>query len=169
MHGARSISFAQAIRYDPSFAAPHAWKSRAYVVLGQFGLISEGDSRQSALSEAREALRLDDESADAHRAMADLTFFYDWDWAGAEREYLRALELNPSLARARLTYAELLAAIGRFQDALAQSELARSLDAKSPEVITSRAVVQLYAHMFDDAARVARPGPRRNSPGPLAP
>ena len=143
--------FAQAIRYDPSFAAPHAWKSRAYVVLGQFGLISEGDSRQSALSEAREALRLDDESADAHRAMADLTFFYDWDWAGAEREYLRALELNPSLARARLTYAELLAAIGRFQDALAQSELARSLDAKSPEVITSRAVVQLYAHMFDDA------------------
>jgi len=143
--------FAQAIRYDPSFAAPHAWKSRAYVVLGQFGLISEGDSRQSALSEAREALRLDDESADAHRAMADLTFFYDWDWAGAEREYLRALDLNPSLARARLTYAELLAATGRFQDALTQSELARSLDSKSPEVITSRAVVQLYAHMFDEA------------------
>ena len=143
--------FAQAIRYDPSFAAPHAWKSRAYVVLGQFGLISEGDSRQSALSEAREALRLDDDSADAHRAMADLTFFYDWDWAGAEREYLRALDLNPSLARARLTYAELLAATGRFQDALTQSELARILDSKSPEVITSRAVVQLYARMFDEA------------------
>ena len=144
-------SFAQAIRFDPAFAPAHAWKSRAYVVLGQFGVISEADSRQSALSEAREALRLDDESADAHRAMADLTFFYDWDWAGAEREYLKALELNPSLSRARLTYAELLAATRRFADALTQSELARSLDTKSTDVISSQAIVQLYARRFDEA------------------
>ncbi len=143
--------FAQAIRYDASFAAAHAWKSRAYVVLGQFGLISEGESRQSALTEAREALRLDAESADAHRAMADLMFFYDWDWAGAEREYLKALELNPSLSRARLTYAELLAVVHRFPDALTQSELARSLDSQSPEVISSQAIVQLYADRFDEA------------------
>jgi TolB-like protein/tetratricopeptide (TPR) repeat protein len=143
--------FAQAIRYDASFAAAHAWKSRAYVVLGQFGIISEGESRQSALTEAREALRLDADSADAHRAMADLMFFYDWDWAGAESEYLKALELNPSLSRARLTYAELLAVVHRFPDALTQSELARSLDSQSPEVISSQAIVQLYADRFDEA------------------
>ena len=106
------------------------------------------------LRRARTALELDADLAEAHRALADLSFYYDWDWAAAEREYVKTLELNPSFSPARTLYAELLAMLRRFPESLKQSEVARSLDPQSTQVIVSNTVVLLYARKFSDAERV---------------
>jgi eukaryotic-like serine/threonine-protein kinase len=144
-------AFQRALTFDPKHAGAHAGLSRAYVVLGQFGMISEADSRQSALAAARAAVDLNDDMAEGHRALADLNFFFDWDWAAAEREYQKTLALNPSFSRARMTYAELLATLRRFPEAFREVEIARSLDPQSSEVTTSSAVVLLYARKLDEA------------------
>jgi TolB-like protein/Tfp pilus assembly protein PilF len=144
-------AFQRALNFDSKHAGAYAGASRAYVVLGQFGMISEADARQSALAAARAAVELNDDLAEAHRALADLSFFFDWDWAAAEREYRKTLDLNPSFSRARLTYAELLAVLGRFPEAFKQTDVARSLDPQSSEVSTSNAVVLLYARKYDEA------------------
>ena len=147
-------AFERAVSFDPRHAGAHAGASRAYVVLGQFGAISVASARQSALATARTALELDADLAEAHRALADLSFYYDWDWAAAEREYVKTLELNPSFSPARTLYSELLAMLRRFPESLKQSEVARSLDPQSTQVIVSNTVVLLYARKFSDAERV---------------
>ena len=147
-------AFERAVSFDPRHAGAHAGASRAYVVLGQFGAISVASARQSALAGARTALELDADLAEAHRALADLSFYYDWDWAAAEREYVKTLELNPSFSPARTLYSELLAMLRRFPESLKQSEVARSLDPQSTQVIVSNTVVLLYARKFSDAERV---------------
>jgi len=138
-------AFQRALRFDTKHAGAHAGISRSYIVLGQFGVISEPESRQSALAAARAAVETGEDLADAHRALADLSFFFDWDWVTAEREYQKTLALNPSFSRARMTYAELLAVLRRFPEASKQAEIARSLDPQSAEVSTSSAAILLYA------------------------
>jgi serine/threonine-protein kinase len=144
-------AFERALGFDPRHAGAHAGLSRAYVVLGQFGAISQGEARQLARAAAEKALELNSELADAHRAMAEVKMFYDWDWRGAEREYLITLDLNPSFARARMTYAELLTMQKRFADAFKQADTARELDPETAEIRLSTVVLMLYARRYDDA------------------
>jgi len=144
-------AFHRALSFDAKHAGASAGLSRAYLVLGQFGMISEAEARQSALAAARAAVELGDDSAEAHRALGDLSFFFDWDWGTAEREYQKTLALNPSFSRARMTYAELLAVLRRFPEAFEQAEIARSLDPHSAEVNTSSTVILLYAQKFAQA------------------
>ena len=89
-------AFHRALSFDAKHAGASAGLSRAYVVLGQFGMISEAEARQSALAAARAAVELGDDSAEAHRALGDLSFFFDWDWGTAEREYQRLLPSIPA-------------------------------------------------------------------------
>jgi serine/threonine-protein kinase len=149
-------AFQRALSFDARHAGAHAGVSRASMVLGQFGATSQAEARQSALSAARAALELDDDLAEAHRAMGDVKFFFDWDWAGAEREYQRAFEINPSFSLARKTYSELLSMRRRFPEALKQAEIAQSLDPQSSEVKLTSAVILLYARRLDEAEAVVR-------------
>ena len=148
--------FQRALTFDPKHPGAYAGASRAYVVLGQFGTISEADARQSGLAAARTALELSDDLAEGHLAMADLQFFYDWNWAGAEREYLKTLELNPSLSRARRAYAELLAVVHRFPEAYTQAQIARKLDPQSSEASLTNAMVFLYGRRLADARAIVQ-------------
>ena len=100
-------------------------------------------------------------------ASADLSFFYDWDWATAEAEYLRALELNPSLTRARMNLAELFAAKRDFNSAFVQADQARQLDTTS-EAATLYAVLLLYADRLDDADKLLDETLARESNSPAA-
>jgi TolB-like protein/tetratricopeptide (TPR) repeat protein len=138
-------AFQRALSFDAQHGGAYAGLSRAYVTLGQFGVISEAEARQSALAAARAAAGQGDEFAEAHRALADLSFFFDWDWVTAEREYVKTLALNPSFSRARMTYAELLAVLRRFPEAFKQAEIAQTLDPQSAEVNSSSAMILLYA------------------------
>jgi TolB-like protein/Tfp pilus assembly protein PilF len=148
--------FERAVSLDPQHAAAYAGASRAYVVLGQFGAISQGEARQSAMTAARTALEIDPELADAYVAMADLKFYFDWDWDGAERQYHKGLELNPSLPVARRTYAEVLAMRRRFPEALTQARLAVELDPASGAASLTNAIVLMYARRYQEAEAIVQ-------------
>ncbi len=89
-----------------------------------------------AKAAAERAIGFDDSLAEAHTALAYVKFLCDWDWAGAEAEFKRALELNPNYATAHQWYGEFLASMGRSDEALSERKKAKALDPLSP-IITS--------------------------------
>jgi TolB-like protein/tRNA A-37 threonylcarbamoyl transferase component Bud32 len=149
-------AFKRALVIDPDHAPAHAGAARAYVRLGMFGAITQSDARVSALSEARRALELNAALADAHASQADLMFFYDWDWPGAERAYQRSLELNPSFTYARTYYGQYLAARKRFDNALEQTGIAQQLDPQSSDAMRMHALMLYYKREYKSAEAVAR-------------
>jgi TolB-like protein/DNA-binding winged helix-turn-helix (wHTH) protein len=117
-------SFERAVQEDPNYP-------KAY--LGFFeAMDSEGENHLELLAKTRDgihkALALDDTLADAHIYMGRFLGQYEWNWAGAEKEYQRALKLSPNLAKAHEAYSEYLATMGRAAEADKEEELARRLD-----------------------------------------
>ncbi len=124
--------FNQAIALDPDYARAYAGLANTYVLLPEYG----GPSVPEVLSEARaatqRALALDPNSAEAFAASGYLRFRFEWDWAGAEADFLRAIALAPDYATARQWYAELLITLRRFQEAEAAAQAAYELDPLAP-------------------------------------
>jgi tetratricopeptide (TPR) repeat protein len=120
--------FQESIRKDRQYSIAYAGLADTYILLGEYGLVPVKDAYPKARESATTALALDDRVAEAHNALAMISTDYDWDWRGAEREFQRAIELNPSYATARQWYGELLSVVGRFDEALAEMEQARRLD-----------------------------------------
>ena len=120
--------FKDAIRLDPRHARAHAALAAAYNLLGFFGQLPPAQVFQRARVAALAALALDDGLAEAHAVMASVLKVCDWNWADAEREYRRALELNPSYASAHHWYADFLSALGRSTEAQREIQLAQQLD-----------------------------------------
>ena len=104
-----------------------------------------------ARAAALHALQLDDTLPEAHVALALVVQNYDWDWTTSEKEYRRAIELNPNYATAHHWYAEHLAWRGRFPEALHESEIARSLDPLSMIIDTDNAMIFHYSRQYDRA------------------
>jgi TolB-like protein/DNA-binding winged helix-turn-helix (wHTH) protein/Flp pilus assembly protein TadD len=122
--------FNRAIQIDPQWAEPHAQLARSYDWIAGTGGHSEFYPRAKA--EALKAMRMDDSLAEAHVAFAFALFSYDWDWSGAEREFQRALELNPNYSEAHHTYSQLLMAAGKKNEAVAEILRAEELDPLLP-------------------------------------
>jgi tetratricopeptide (TPR) repeat protein len=144
-------AFQRAARLDPRHAAAHAGAARAYVSLGFNGEISQPEARAFALAEANAALTIDESLADAHAAVADLKFYYDWDWTGAEKEYRRAIELNPSFTYAKRQYASYLAAAGRLDSAVTEASEAARLDPLSAEAALANGLTLYYKRNYSEA------------------
>lgn len=119
--------YEQAIQKDPAYAPAHAALSMSYALLNP-GFRPPKQVMPQAREHAVRAIELDDTLADAHLALADVMLRYDWDWAGAEREIRRAIELNPNSADAHAMYGNYFAAAGEFPKAIAESTLAHELD-----------------------------------------
>lgn len=120
--------FEQAIAHDPAYAAAHAGLADAYVFLATIEMEAPGPLMQAARRAAQAALDLRD-VAEGHSAMGAVLGIGDWDWAGAEREFRRALELKPSFAHARGAYAVgCLAPLRRHDEAIEQLRQAIRLD-----------------------------------------
>jgi eukaryotic-like serine/threonine-protein kinase len=163
-------AFERALQLDPQHAAAHAAAARAYVGLGVNGAIPDSQARAQALAEVRRALELDGGLAEAHATLAHIHFRYDWDWSGADREFRRSLDLNPSSIYARTFYAEYLAALGRLDEAVAQSEIAKRLDPQSGAAARRYALVLYYKHDFPGAERAIQEALQiepSNAGGPL--
>lgn len=141
-------SFQRALEFDPRHAGAHAGAARAYLSLGLNEKISNSQARADGLREAREAIALDENLAEAHAALAHILFVYDWDWQGAEREFVRSLELNANSAYALTYYAAYLAARGRFDESLAKAQAARELDPQSGAAARNYAVFAYYKGDF---------------------
>jgi eukaryotic-like serine/threonine-protein kinase len=120
--------FQRSINIDPAYAPPYGRLARGYYYLGFFGLISPVQAFTKLKEAAGRALELDDGQAEAYGYRALARLYYDWDWAGADREFRRALELKPSHAEISHAYAHYLMLVGRTDEGLAACERAVDLD-----------------------------------------
>ena len=148
--------FTEAIRLDPLHAESHAGLAQALCYIGIYGLRPSSETHPEARRAALKALELDESNASAHNVLADVKKAYDWDLAGAETEYRRALQLNPSHLMTRLWYAECLARMKRYDEALAESERALALDPVSPLSLNARAMLFFRARRFDEAIHASQ-------------
>ena len=148
-------SFQRAIAIDPSYSAAHAAAARAYLRLAGTNVLTHNEARLSALAEVRTAFDAGGDVAEAHAALGDIKFLYDWDQRGAEREYRRSLDLNPGFIPARKIFAQMLATRGRFDEALAISEETQQIDPQSIDGLISHGMLLYYKGDLDGASSVA--------------
>jgi TolB-like protein/tetratricopeptide (TPR) repeat protein len=149
-------SFELALEKDPSYAPAYEGLTWVWLVRQQMEIIPPGEAGPKAKAAALQALALDKNSAEAHEAMASVMTWSDWDWAGAEPEWQRALELNPNGANAHAYYAHFLAQRGRADEGLRHSELAIKLDPFNALYHGMHGMVLTYLRRFDDAMAAAR-------------
>src|SRR5207248_10724942 len=123
----------------------------AYALLGFRGGLPSKDTLSRAKAAALKAVELDDTLAEAHASLAFIAETHEWDWARAEREYKRALELAPGDARAHHWYAGYLTYVGRIQDGIAEEKRARDLDPLSLPVNNALAGRLLVAGRLSEA------------------
>ncbi len=120
--------FWQAIEKDPTYALAYAGIADCYDLLGWYGYLPPKEAFPRAKAAAEKALEMDNALAEAHTSLAGASEFYDWDWLAAEREYKRAIELNPSHATAHHWYAEFLSHMGRHEESTAEAKRALEID-----------------------------------------
>jgi TolB-like protein/Flp pilus assembly protein TadD/tRNA A-37 threonylcarbamoyl transferase component Bud32 len=120
--------FQQAIEIDPNYALAWAGLAQSYPLFSFYSMLAAKEALPRAKSAATRALEIDDTLAEAHTALAYVMHYYDWDWVGAEREYKRAIALNPNHATAHHWYGLSLAMLGRKQEAVTEAKRARELD-----------------------------------------
>jgi TolB-like protein/DNA-binding winged helix-turn-helix (wHTH) protein/Tfp pilus assembly protein PilF len=144
-------AFEQVIERDPGYAPAYAGLADAYIPMAYLDLISPREAHVKARQAALAALKLDESLAEAHTSLAATLQFHDRDWAGAEREFKRAIELNANYATAHHWYAQLLAPLGRIDECLAASRKALDLDPLSL-IISGSLGNRLYlARRYDQA------------------
>jgi TolB-like protein len=144
--------YSQAIAADPRYAPAYAGLADSFNLLGFWGMSPPKEVMPNAKALAMKALELDETLAEAHTSLGMVRILYDWDWAGAEPEFLRALELNPGEAGARLAYAmTFLAPAGRVKEAIEQMRRARELDPLSLVINTYLGVLYSFARDPDKA------------------
>jgi TolB-like protein/DNA-binding winged helix-turn-helix (wHTH) protein/Tfp pilus assembly protein PilF len=144
--------FEQAIARDPRYALAYAGMADAYLLLPFLSAtIRPLEAYPRALTAVEQALQLDDTMAWAHTTMASAKLWYDWDWAGAEAGFKRALALNPNDAATHRRYAWLLISRGRPQDAIAVMDRAHELNPLSPGITRSVGQVFYWTRQYDQA------------------
>jgi len=144
--------FEQAIDKDPGYALAYAGLADSYSSLaGQWQYLAPSDSFPKAKAAAMKSLELDDTLAEAHAALAYAVFFADWDWPSAEREFKRAIELNPNSALSHRGYAIYLETRGRFNESTAEAQRAQELDPLSPEIVSELGFIYLDTRRYDES------------------
>ena len=120
--------FTQAVQKDPRYALSYAGLADTYSLLGDAGYLPPFEAWPKAKAAAMQALEIDDSLAEAHTSLALVKEHFEWDWAGADRELRRAIELNPNSATAHHWYGDYLANMGRFEEGLRETRKAQQLD-----------------------------------------
>ena len=138
--------FQQAIDKDPSYALAYVGVSNAYYALGFFDVMLPREAWPKAEDAAAKALEIDDTLGEAHAALGSVKYLYDWDWAAAERELKRAIELNPNDEVAHTLYAYYLHSVGRGDEGLAEMKRAYELDPLSIRINFGLGDMLAFAH-----------------------
>ncbi len=144
--------FENAIAKDPGFALAHAGLADSYGLIGEYDAATPPrESYPKAKAAAQRALALDDTLAEAYTTLGLVQQDYEWDWAGAERSYKRAIELKPGYATAHQWYGEFLLGVGRFEEAIAAEKRAQEIDPLSLIIQSDLGRVYLWAGRYDEA------------------
>jgi DNA-binding winged helix-turn-helix (wHTH) protein/Tfp pilus assembly protein PilF len=145
--------FERAIARDPEYALAHAGLADCYTLLSSAGysLLPPREALGRARPAARKALDIDPKLAEAHVSLALVKFRLDWDWAGAETEFQRAIELNPGYASAHHYYGLFLSAMGRADEAIEMLEVAQLLDPLSLIISTALGRAFHFARRYERA------------------
>jgi TolB-like protein/DNA-binding winged helix-turn-helix (wHTH) protein/Tfp pilus assembly protein PilF len=143
--------FQQAIEKDPTYALAYAGLADCYSFEATYGFVPPKEAYPKAKEAALRALEIDDQLANVHTSLAWINTEYDWDRSGAEREFRRAIELNPTDADAHRLYGEALRSLGRFDEAVAEFKRAVALDPTS--LLNNRSLGAAYhsARRYDEA------------------
>jgi len=120
--------FRQAVDKDPSYAQAYAGLADAYTFMAASGYVAPQQVWQSAKSAAMQSVKIDDALPEGHISLALVRENFDWDWAGAENEFKRGIELNPNSAEAHHWYGDFLTRLGRFDEARVELRKAQDLD-----------------------------------------
>ena len=152
----KSINYyQQAIQLAPNFAPAYAALGDAYVVISIRGGPPPSDSYPRAREAAEKALQLDDSLADAHALLGEIRVNYDRDWSGGEKEFRRAVELNPNYPTAHHWYAAYLASMKRLQEAEAEIDKASMLDPLSLIINQARGEIRYLARDQNSAIKLS--------------
>jgi len=148
--------FRKAIELDPNFASAYTGLADTYLVAGAYGVFTPKEALSEGKAAAQKAVQLNDNLASAHYALATAYTWYDWDWTNAEKEFQRALALNPDDALGRNWYGGYLSLLGRHNEAVDEHERARQLEPFSLVINANLARALYWARRYDEAIAHAR-------------
>jgi TolB-like protein/DNA-binding winged helix-turn-helix (wHTH) protein/Flp pilus assembly protein TadD len=148
--------FQQAIDKDPNYGRAYAGLADTFGLMSTWYAGPQNELMPKARAAALRALELDEHLAEAHASLALIKENYDYDWPGSEKEFRRAIELNPQYATAHQWYAESLSWQGRFDEAFAESERARQLDPLSLIIASDHAEILYYSRQYDSSLKQCR-------------
>jgi len=148
--------FHESIDIAPQFALPYTGIADTHIMSGLYGFRPPKESFPLALANAEKAVQLDPEGAAAHTSRGSVRMFHDWDFAGAEEDYLRAIELNPSYATTHLAYGDLLWVFERGDEALEQIREAVRLDPLDLGMNMNLGDFLYFGGRFEDSAEQHR-------------
>jgi TolB-like protein/Tfp pilus assembly protein PilF/predicted Ser/Thr protein kinase len=160
--------FNLALQKDPNYAAAWAGIARIWTGRQQMGITPPSEAFRNAKAATLKALALDDTEWEAHRALAGILTWGDWDWAAAERQWNRIIELDPNNPEGLSGYSNFLMHMGRPDEAMAVSERALKLDPFNVKNQSFHALDLLYVRRYDDAIAVARTALRMQPDAPVA-
>ena len=145
--------FREAIGADPAFASAHAGLADSFVTLATNIPLPPHEAMPKAKAAATRAIAIDENLAEAWASLGAVRWWFEWNWAGAENAYQRAIQLNPNYATAHDGYAMFLAARGRFAEAIEQNTKAADLDPLSLIIAVHAGWPYYFARDFDSATR----------------
>jgi TolB-like protein/lipoprotein NlpI len=143
--------FEMALKKDPNYAPAHSGVALVWIGRQQMGYTAPREAGPKAKAAALKAVELDNTLAEAHFSLANVNLFYEWDWAGAEVEFKRAIELNPNYPDAWALYPHYLMIMKRPEEAMAQSQRALELDPFNAHFQALHAARLEWAGRYDEA------------------
>jgi eukaryotic-like serine/threonine-protein kinase len=144
-------NFEKAIELKPSYALAHAGLADCYNMLATYGAKAPAEAFPRAKDEARKALEIDPSLAEANVSLAYALFRGDWNWKESEKEFTKALRLNSKSAQGHQWYASLLMALGRTDEAIAETKRAQELDSTSLSIRAHFGFVYFFSHRYDES------------------
>ena len=160
--------FTLALQKDPAYAAAWAGIARVWNARGQMGMTPARDSVRESKAAVRKALELDDAEWEAHRALAGILTWGEWDWPEAEKKWNELIRLDPDNPDALQGHSHFLMHMGRRGEAMAQIERALELDPFSAKTLSFYSSDLVYVRRYDDAIAAARKALSLQSDAPVA-
>jgi len=149
--------FEEAVKLNRKFAPAFSGLSDSYLWAGyNEGVLTAAEAKPKAKAAAEKAIELDDNSAEAHTSLATFKLFYEFDWAGCEREFRRAFALNPNYAFAHDQFGLALAFQGRFDESIAEGKRAAELDPLSPQIPIDNLIGLAFSGRYQAATEEAK-------------